>query len=66
LGFAVEVVEVEPGKFNMLAKKGQGEGGLLLAGHTVILSPLIKGAGVSTHINSPRKTTSFTASAPPI
>lgn len=34
LGFAVEVVEVEPGKFNMLAKKGQGEGGLLLAGHS--------------------------------
>ncbi|MCG9790082.1 acetylornithine deacetylase [Vibrio mediterranei] len=34
LGFDVEVVEVEPNKFNMIAKKGQGEGGLLLAGHS--------------------------------
>ncbi len=34
LGFDVEVIEVEPNKFNMIAKKGQGEGGLLLAGHS--------------------------------
>jgi len=34
LGFQVEVVEVAPGKHNLIAQKGQGEGGLLLAGHT--------------------------------
>ncbi len=34
LGFSVEVVEVEPGKHNMVAKMGSGEGGLLLAGHS--------------------------------
>lgn len=34
LDFEVEVTEVAPGKMNMLAKKGSGKGGLLLAGHT--------------------------------
>ncbi|UJF19234.1 acetylornithine deacetylase [Vibrio sp. SS-MA-C1-2] len=34
LGFAVEIEEVEKGKMNLLAKKGEGTGGLLLAGHT--------------------------------
>ncbi len=34
LGFNVDVTEVEPGKYNLLAQKGQGEGGLLLAGHS--------------------------------
>ncbi len=34
LGFKVEIVEVAKGKHNLIAKKGQGEGGLLLAGHT--------------------------------
>lgn len=36
LGFAVEVTELPdlPGKFNLLATKGEGDGGLLLAGHT--------------------------------
>lgn len=34
LGFEVEIVEVATGKHNLIAKKGQGEGGLLLAGHT--------------------------------
>ncbi len=34
LGFDVDVTEVEPGKYNLLAQKGQGEGGLLLAGHS--------------------------------
>ncbi len=34
LKFSVEVEEIEQGKFNLLAKRGQGEGGLLLAGHT--------------------------------
>jgi acetylornithine deacetylase len=34
VGFSVEVVEVEPGKHNMVAKMGSGEGGLLLAGHS--------------------------------
>ncbi|WED22056.1 acetylornithine deacetylase [Vibrio sp. JC009] len=34
LGFEVEVTEVEKGKQNLIAKRGSGEGGLLLSGHT--------------------------------
>ncbi|WP_194090344.1 acetylornithine deacetylase [Vibrio hibernica] len=34
LNFDVDVIEVEPGKHNMIAKKGQGTGGLLLSGHS--------------------------------
>ena len=36
LGFAIEITPVPdlPGKFNLVATLGQGEGGLLLAGHT--------------------------------
>ncbi|CCN85551.1 acetylornithine deacetylase [Vibrio nigripulchritudo SFn27] len=34
LGFETQVVEVEKGKHNLIAKMGKGEGGLLLAGHT--------------------------------
>ncbi|CAH9054417.1 Acetylornithine deacetylase [Pseudoalteromonas sp. CIP111854] len=36
LGFSVEITELEaaPGKFNLLAKRGIGHGGLMLAGHT--------------------------------
>ncbi|WP_136485291.1 acetylornithine deacetylase [Vibrio sp. H11] len=34
LGFSVEIDQVAPGKQNLIAKKGQGEGGLLLAGHS--------------------------------
>ncbi|MGL5287699.1 MAG: acetylornithine deacetylase [Aeromonas sp.] len=36
LGFQIEVTELAemPGKFNLVATLGQGEGGLLLAGHT--------------------------------
>ncbi|QLC73357.1 acetylornithine deacetylase [Pseudomonas sp. LPB0260] len=34
LGFACEVQEVEPGKFNLLASYGSGAGGLVLAGHS--------------------------------
>lgn len=36
LGFSVEITELTtaPGKFNLLAKRGEGEGGLMLAGHT--------------------------------
>ncbi|HCH01209.1 MAG TPA: acetylornithine deacetylase [Vibrio sp.] len=34
LDFSVEVIEVAPGKHNLIAKKGQGEGGLLLSGHS--------------------------------
>lgn len=34
LGFHVEVIEVESGKHNMIARMGEGEGGLLLAGHS--------------------------------
>lgn len=36
LGFEVEVTELPdlPGKFNLLATRGEGDGGLLLAGHT--------------------------------
>ncbi|MGX9418034.1 acetylornithine deacetylase [Vibrio sp. RC27] len=34
LGFEVEVVQVEPTKYNLIAKKGSGEGGLLLSGHS--------------------------------
>ncbi len=34
LGFEVDVVEVEKGKHNLIAKKGSGTGGLLLAGHS--------------------------------
>lgn len=35
-GFAVEIMPIEnkPGHFNMVAKLGQGSGGLVLAGHT--------------------------------
>lgn len=34
LGFHCEVQEVRPGKFNLLARYGQGPGGLVLAGHS--------------------------------
>ncbi len=34
LGFKVEIDQVAPGKQNLIAKKGEGEGGLLLAGHS--------------------------------
>ena len=34
MNFEVSVIEVEKGKCNLIAKRGQGEGGLLLAGHT--------------------------------
>ena len=36
LGFAVEITELDnnPGKYNLAAKLGTGEGGLMLAGHT--------------------------------
>ncbi|QTH70679.1 acetylornithine deacetylase [Pseudoalteromonas xiamenensis] len=36
LGFTVEITELEsaPGKFNLVAKRGEGQGGLMLAGHT--------------------------------
>lgn len=34
LGFEVELMDIKNGKQNLIAKKGTGEGGLLLAGHT--------------------------------
>ncbi|MCP8466796.1 acetylornithine deacetylase [Pseudomonas sp. ZM23] len=34
LGFACELQEVTPGKFNLIAVLGSGPGGLVLAGHT--------------------------------
>jgi len=34
LGFACEIQEVAPGKFNLLASYGSGPGGLVLAGHS--------------------------------
>ncbi|MEZ9510944.1 acetylornithine deacetylase [Vibrio breoganii] len=34
LGFTVTTEEIEPGKVNLMAQLGSGEGGLLLAGHT--------------------------------
>ncbi|MGF1740776.1 acetylornithine deacetylase [Vibrio profundum] len=34
IGFDVQVIQVKPGKFNLIAKKGQDDGGLLLAGHS--------------------------------
>ncbi|WP_339386651.1 acetylornithine deacetylase [Vibrio caribbeanicus] len=34
LHFDVELTQVEKGKFNLIAKKGSGEGGLLLSGHS--------------------------------
>lgn len=34
LGFEVETDEIAPGKVNLMAKKGSGEGGLLMSGHT--------------------------------
>lgn len=34
LGFSIQIDEVEPNKHNLLATLGQGEGGLLLSGHT--------------------------------
>jgi acetylornithine deacetylase len=34
LGFDVDIVTVAPGKHNLVAKKGSGNGGLLLAGHS--------------------------------
>ncbi|CAH0541686.1 acetylornithine deacetylase [Vibrio marisflavi] len=34
IGFDVQINQVKPGKYNLIAKKGSGEGGLLLAGHS--------------------------------
>ncbi|MFI8481936.1 acetylornithine deacetylase [Pseudomonas sp. NPDC078700] len=34
LGFACEIQEITPGKFNLLASYGSGPGGLVLAGHS--------------------------------
>ncbi len=34
LGFQCEIMPVSPGKYNLLATCGQGQGGLLLSGHT--------------------------------
>ncbi|WJG21383.1 acetylornithine deacetylase [Vibrio furnissii] len=34
LGFQVTIDQVAPGKQNLIAKKGEGEGGLLLSGHS--------------------------------
>ena len=34
LGFSVQLNEVSSGKWNLLATKGEGEGGLLLSGHS--------------------------------
>ncbi|MBE0366294.1 acetylornithine deacetylase [Pseudoalteromonas aurantia] len=36
LGFNIEITELTsaPGKYNLLAKRGEGDGGLMLAGHT--------------------------------
>lgn len=34
LGFACEIQTVSPGKFNLLASRGTGPGGLVLAGHS--------------------------------
>lgn len=34
LDFAVEIMPVSPGKANLLATRGSGDGGLVLAGHT--------------------------------
>ena len=34
LGFACDVQEITPGKFNLLASYGSGPGGLVLAGHS--------------------------------
>src|SRR6218665_2029140 len=34
LGFACEIMEVAPGKANLIATLGSGPGGLVLAGHT--------------------------------
>lgn len=36
LGFSCEIIELEGGKgrYNLLAKRGKGDGGLMLAGHT--------------------------------
>ena len=34
LGFQCEVQQVQPGKFNLLASRGSGPGGLVLAGHS--------------------------------
>ena len=34
IGFETDIIKVSEGKFNLLAKKGTGEGGLLLSGHS--------------------------------
>ena len=34
LGFACNINEVEPGKLNLIARRGSGPGGLVLSGHT--------------------------------
>jgi acetylornithine deacetylase len=34
LGFACDIQQVQPGKFNLLATYGSGPGGLVLAGHS--------------------------------
>lgn len=50
LGFSVEVIEVEPGKHNMIARMGEGEGGLYLLA-IVIPCHSIKGDGILIRIN---------------
>lgn len=34
LGFTCDIQQVTPGKFNLLASRGSGPGGLVLAGHS--------------------------------
>ncbi len=47
VGFSVEVVEVEPGKHNMVAKMGSGEGGLLRLQDTATPCHSMKDVGTS-------------------
>lgn len=47
LGFSVQIDTVAPHKHNLIAKKGDGEGGLLLSGHSDTV-PLMKVSGIST------------------
>lgn len=47
LGFKCEIQQVTPGKFNLLASRGTGPGGLVLAG-TAIPCPTIRSCGKAT------------------
>ena len=59
IGFEVDIIEVETGKFNLLGKIGSGEGGLLLAGHSIQYLSM-KAAGITNLTPSQKRITAST------